>query len=414
MGAEPLVQHALEPHAAQEQERRHHRERVVVELRGAEGEHGEPDEHPQEHEEQRAVARGLRPERAAREHASERARQGEHPGEAVETELLDQIDEGAAGSAGVDAGDQPLEVVVDDEALEEGLALVVVPREGEHGEVPGRGDGQDDERPGEQAEAAQAMPLASRDAVHQGHCAGQGETQQTLRQRRQADEAVEGDRPARARLLGEKRDHEAGHRRREQPDEDGVGHGLAREHHEQRRGERGDGAEQGGAARDEAAGGDEQQDGAESGERGEREADAPLGEDAHPAVRAVGVHGEHRRGHQPQVERGLGEEVGRLPPGMEVVAPRDHLARDLAVVRLPGVPEARRAQPRDEEQRGEGAQGDHAALLARERGQPAQPGRLQHRCRQRVAPLRRRDLGDGLGLGCGRVQSRRARHPRPG
>src|SRR5438132_6330123 len=106
-----------------------------MELRGAEGEYGEADQDPEQHEEERPVARRLRPDRAAREHAPERAREGEHPGEAVESQLLDEIDEGATGRAGVDAGDQPPEVIVDDEALEEALAFVVVPPKGEHGQV---------------------------------------------------------------------------------------------------------------------------------------------------------------------------------------------------------------------------------------------------------------------------------------
>ena len=305
---------------------------------------------------------------------------------------------------------QPLEVIVHDEALEEGEALVVLPREREHRQVPGSRDGQHDQGAGDEAQPAQEVPLAGRDAIDERDRARQGEAEQTLRESGEADEAIEGDDPPAARPIGEEDDHQAGHRGGEEAHEDRVGHRLPGQQDEEGRGERRDRAQYGGAARDQPAGGDEEEDGAEGGDGRVGKSHAPLGVDAHPAVGAVGVDREQAGGHQPEVEGGLGEEVRRFPPGVDVVAPRDHLARNLAVVRLPRVPEAGRAQPGHEEEGGEERERDDQPLLARERREPAQPGRLQQGARERVAPLRRR-AWDVLRLGCGRVQSRGTRHP---
>ena len=98
-----FVEHALEPDAAEKQQWRDHRERVVVELGGAEGEYREPDQDPEEKEEERAIARRLRAQRSSGEDAAQRSGKREHPGEAVEPELLDEVRERAARSARVDA-----------------------------------------------------------------------------------------------------------------------------------------------------------------------------------------------------------------------------------------------------------------------------------------------------------------------
>ena len=163
----------------------------------------------------------------------------------------------------MDAEDEPLEMVVDDEPLEERLSFVILSGEREHREIPGRRDRKDDESSGQESQAPQPVPFARRHAVDERHRAREGEAQQTLREGGEADEAVEGDRPSVAPLVGEHRDHEARHRRGEQPDENGIGHGLTRQHHEQRRGERRYGAEQGGAPRDEAARRHEEENGPE-------------------------------------------------------------------------------------------------------------------------------------------------------
>ncbi len=166
VGAKALVEQVLDPHGAEEEQRSEDGERVVVELGGREREDREADEDPQEEEEERAVARGLRAQADARENGGG-ARKGEDPGEAVEPHLLDEVDEAAARRSGVHAEGEALEVIVDDEALEEGLALVVAAVEDEHGAVPRRADGEDDERAGAEVEAAQAVPLAGGDAVHE-------------------------------------------------------------------------------------------------------------------------------------------------------------------------------------------------------------------------------------------------------
>src|SRR5205823_5329434 len=121
---EAFVEESLDPERAEEEQRREHRKRVVMELGGREGEDGEADQEPEEQKEHRPLARGLRPDAHPSEDSG-RAGKGEHPGEAVETDLLDEIGEGAARRGGVNAEGEAPEMVVHDEALEEGLALVV-------------------------------------------------------------------------------------------------------------------------------------------------------------------------------------------------------------------------------------------------------------------------------------------------
>ncbi len=393
--AQPLLEQIFQPDGGEEQERREDGQRVVVELRRREGEHGEADQEPEEEEEHRAIARGLRAQVDARHHRRG-AGEGEHPGEGVEADLLDEVGEGPAWRRGVHPDGEALEVVMDDEALEEGLALLVAAVEGEHGAVPGRADGEDDEGAGGEVQAAQAVPLAGGDAVDERHGAGKREAEQALGESGETDEAVEGRRPARTLAFLEQNDHQAGHRSLEQADEDRVGHGLAREEDEERAGEQGDGAEDRGAAAEQAVRHHENEDGAHRDEGGVGEAHAPLGVDAGPALGAVGVGGEHAGRHQPEIERGLAEEPGRLPPGMDVVAARDHLAGHLAVVRLPGIPEAGGAEPGDEEERGEGYQREGETDFGGERLEPAQPGDVAQEAGERVAPIARRLVGGRL------------------
>src|SRR5205823_11840333 len=134
---------------------RQHRKCIVVELGRAEGEHGKSDQHPKQQEEERAVARGLWPERAARQDAPQHSRKREYPGEAVESELLDEVRERPARSGRMDAEDEPLEMVVDDEPLEERLSFVILSGEREHREIPGRRDRKDDESSGQESQAPQ-------------------------------------------------------------------------------------------------------------------------------------------------------------------------------------------------------------------------------------------------------------------
>ncbi len=97
---------------------------------------------------------------------------------------------------------------------------------------------------------------------------------------------------------------------------------------------------------------------------------------------------------------------------MDVVAARDHLAGHLAVVRLPRVPEAGRAEPGNEEQRGQQRKSDGEPPFGGERREPAQPGDLADEGGERVAPVAFRAGGLGLRLvGHSRL---RARHRRKG
>ena len=359
----------------------------MVELGGGEGEDGEADQEPEEQEQHRPLARRLRPDADAGQHGR-RAGKSEYPGKAVETDLLDEIRERAARRRRVHAEGQALEVVVDDEALEERLALVVAAVEGEHGAVPGRADDEDDQRARREMQAAQAMPLAGDDAVDQRHSARKREAE-ALGERRKAHEAVERGCPRVVRIVRsvEQDDHQARHGAFEEPDEHRVRHCLAGEEDEQRAGENGDRSDHRAAAGEQPIGHDEQQDGAHRRDGRVGQAHAPLGEHADEAVGAVGVHRQHARRHQPEVERGLGEEPGGLPPGMDVVAARDHLARHLAVMRLPRVPEAGRAEPRYVEQRGEEDETDGQAPLGAQRQEPAKPGDLAHEPGERLCPF---------------------------
>ena len=383
-----LGEQPLDPESAEEEQRREDRKSVVVELGGGEGEDGEADQEPEEQEQHRPLARRLRPDADAGQHRR-RAGKSEYPGKAVETDLLDEIRERAARRRRVHAEGQALEVVVDDEALEERLALVVAAVEGEHRPVPGRADEEDDQRTRREMQAAQAMPLAGDDAVDQRHRARQREAEEALGERREAHEAVERGGPAVVRLVRivEQDDHQARHGAFEEPDEHRVRHGLAGEEDEQRAGEDGDRSDHGAAAGEQPIGHDEQQDGAHRRDGRVGQAYAPLGEHADEAVGAVGVHRQHARRHQPEVERGLGEEPGGLPPGMDVVAARDHLARHLAVMRLPRVPEAGGAEPGHVEQRGEDDETDGQAPLGAQRQEPAKPGDLAHEPGERLCPF---------------------------
>src|SRR5439155_7842805 len=120
--AQPLGKELLEPQGAEEEQRREHGERVMMEFGGREGEDGESDQEPEEQEQHRALARGLGSDAHARKHGRG-AGKSEHPGETIEADLLDEIGERAARRGGVDAERQPPEMIVDDEALEERLAL---------------------------------------------------------------------------------------------------------------------------------------------------------------------------------------------------------------------------------------------------------------------------------------------------
>ena len=385
--AQTVAQQLLEPHGAEEQERRQRRIRVVVELGDAEGEHRERDQQPAEQEDHRAFAGGLRAQPDARDDRGS-AGDGEDPGEEIESDLLDEVDEVAARRAGVDADGEALEVVVDDEALEEGLAFVVAPVEGEHGAVPGRGDDEHDQRAGAQVQPPQPVPLAGGDAVDQCRRAGQGEAEQALGERGETDEAVEGRRPAVLLFaLVEEHQHQAGHRAFEQADEDRIGHRLAGEEHEERAGEQRKGADHCRAPREQPVGHHERQDRAHRGDGGEGQPHAPLGIDAQPAIGSVGVRGQLAQHHQPEVAGGLAEEPARFPPGMDVVAAGDHLPGHLAVVRFPRIPEAGRAQPGDEEERGQRGEAHRQALLGAQRLKPAQPGSAGDPGGQRVAPV---------------------------
>ncbi len=351
----------------------------MVELRGGKREHREADQEPEEQEEDRAVLGRLRPHPRLGEH---RGRSGhrEDPGEAVVPELLDEVREAPSRRGGVHAQRQALEVVVDDEALEEGLAFVVPPVEGEHRAVPGSTDGEHDQRAGAEVEPAQAVPLAGDHAVEQGHRAGQGEAEDPLGQRGEAHEAIERGGPAFVGrpLVVQQNQHQARHRAVEQADEDGVGHRLADEEHEQGAGEEGEGPDHRRPPGEQPVRHHEEQQGAEHGDRHIGEPHGPLRVDPGPAIGPVGIGDQHAGGGQPEVERGLGEEPGRLPPGMDVVAAGDHLPRHLAVVRLPRVPEARRPQPGNEQQGRERDEPDGQAPLRAERRKPAQPGDLLH------------------------------------
>ena len=395
MGAQALVEDLLQPEGAEEEQRRKHRKRVVMELGRGEGEDREADEEPEEQEEHRPLPRALRPHPHPREDGRGPGKR-EHPGEAVEADLLDEIGERPARRRGVDAERQPLEVIVDDEALEERLPLVVAPVEREHRAVPGGADGEDDQRSGCDVQPAQAVPLAGDHAVEERHRAGEREPEQPLGERGEPDEAVERRRPAVARLLVlEEDDHQAGHRPFEEPDEHRVRHGLPGEEHEERAGEDGERSQHRAAAAEQPVCHHEQQHRPERGDGGVREAHAPFGVDARPAVGAVGVRHQHARGHQPEVERGLGEEPGRLPPGVDVIAARDHLPRHLAVMRLPGIPEAGRSEPGKEEERGERHESDQQAPLGAQRPEPGEPGDLAHEPRKRIAPVGERRRFEG-------------------
>ena len=353
VGAQPLGKELLEPQGAEEEQRREHGERVMMEFGGREGEDGESDQEPEEQEQHRALARGLGSDAHARKHGRG-AGKSEHPGEAIEADLLDEIGERAARRGGVNAERQPPEMIVDDEALEERLAFVVAAVEREHRAVPGGADDEHDQCPGCEMQAAEPMPLSGDDAVEQRHCARQREAEQALGESGEAYETVEGRRPAFARqrhcstgrgllvAVFEHHDHQAGHGGFEQPDEDRVRHRLAREEHEERAGEDGNGPNHGAAAAQQPIRHDEEQHRPHRGDDGIRQPGAPLGEYAGPTIEAVRVDGQHPGRHQPEIERGLGEEPSGLPPRVEVVAAGDHLARDLAVMRLPWVPESGR------------------------------------------------------------------------
>ena len=289
-------------------------------------------------------------------------------------------------------------MIVDDEALEECLPFVVAAREGEHRQVPGSGDGEDHQRAGQDPQPAQAMPFSGDGAVDERRRSRERESEDPLRERGEADEHERGDRPRAVvgLLLGQEDDEQARHGSGEEADEDGIGDRLPRQHHQERRGEQREGGDRRRPARDEPARGDEEEDRSQRCDYGERQPHAPFGVDADPAVGAVGAGEQHPRRHEPQIERRLGEEVRGLPPGMDVVAPRDHLAGGLAVVRLPWVPESGRPEPGNEEQRREGREADHQPGLAGKRREPAQEGDLQEPWRERIAPRRRRN-GSGFG-----------------
>src|SRR5207248_4938932 len=96
-----------------------------------EAEDGESDQDPEEEKEHRPIARRLRAQLDSGEDRRG-AGEGEDPREAVESDLLDEVHERSARRGGVHAEREALEVIVDDEAVEEGLALVVAAVEGEH------------------------------------------------------------------------------------------------------------------------------------------------------------------------------------------------------------------------------------------------------------------------------------------
>ena len=180
VGAQALLEKLLDPHRAEEEQRGEDREGVVVELGRGEAEDGESDQDPEEEEEHRPIARRLRAQLDSGENRG-RSGEGEDPREAVESDLLDEVHERPARRRGVHAEGEALEVIVDDEALEEGLALVVAAVEGEHRAVPRRADGEDDQRAGCQVQPAQSMPFAGGDAVDERHRAGQCKTEKAFR-----------------------------------------------------------------------------------------------------------------------------------------------------------------------------------------------------------------------------------------
>ena len=390
MCAKSIGEHPLQPDRAEEQQGREHRERIVVELRRREGEDRETDQEPEEQEQQGALPRGLRAEAHAREHRG-RAGKREDPGEAVVSDLLDEVGEAAARGGGVHAEGEPLEVIVQDEALEEGLPLVVPTIEREQGAVPGGADAEDDQRAHAEVQPPEAMPLACDDAVQERDRPGEREAEQSLGESREAHQAEEGRRPAFARLILEEDDHQAGHRAVEETHEHRVRHRLASEEDEDRAGEDGDRSDHRGPPSEQPIRHHEQEQRTERGEKHVRQPHGPFGVDARPAFGTVGVGDQHGCRHQPEIQRRLGEEPRRLPPGVEVIASRDHLARDLAVVWLPGVPEPGRPQPRHEKEDREGGEADGQALLGAERRKPAKPGHLPHEPREAVAPV-----GEGL------------------
>src|SRR2546427_54117 len=159
------------------------------------------------------------PRAAASPTSSNRSATTAFPGKAVVADLFDEVGEAAARGGGVHAEGEPLEVIVHDEALEEGLPLVVPTIEREHGAVPGGADGEDDQRSHAEVQPPEAVPLAGDDAVEERNGPRKREAEQPLGERREAHQAEEGRRPAFARLILEEHDHQAGHRAIEQPHE---------------------------------------------------------------------------------------------------------------------------------------------------------------------------------------------------
>ena len=72
---------------------------------------------------------------------AQREGQQQHPRRQRERALFEEVREGAARGRGVHSVDQPIEVVVTEEALEEPATFIITLGEDPHRDVPGRSDG---------------------------------------------------------------------------------------------------------------------------------------------------------------------------------------------------------------------------------------------------------------------------------
>ncbi len=265
-------------------------------------------------------------------------------------------------------------MVVDEEAVEEGLPLVVHLGEERHHDEPGAGDREEHQDAGEQPHAEhlgeedghRLLPLADRlpvlgagqpppvegparsvpgkDARHRvGQDDDRREThpEQALGQGGEPAEDVERHPPpgAMGGRFVEQADDRAGHRGDEAGHEGRVRDHLPGDQEEQRHG-----AEHHRAGQPHPSVHGPAQGHSEQRQRGHDQEDegqphAPLGVEGQLSGGPVRPHQGHAQHVHPHGERRLGEEPAALPVRMDVVVAGDHLPGDLAVVGFPGVPE---------------------------------------------------------------------------